>query len=91
MGMKSNVASEHETKKKAPMGKASVPKSSAVAFSAKLKDKIMSKWNRITEKDIDTMNGSFEMLATKIQEAYSYPKVKAERECEEFKKANKVQ
>jgi uncharacterized protein YjbJ (UPF0337 family) len=89
--MKGNVASEHEAKKKAPMGKTSAPKNSSVAFSTKLKDKIMLKWNKINEKDVDAMNGSYEMLASKIQEAYSYPKVKAERECEEFKRANKVQ
>lgn len=77
------ATTQQETPKKTPPPK-------AMAFSPKIKSKIMAKWSKISESDVDAMNGSIEMLATKIQEKYSYPKVKAERECEEFKKANKL-
>lgn len=81
--------SEHETRKQQHMpgsGRAGVQ-----AFSPKIKSKIMSKWSKISETDVDAMNGNFSMLASKIQEIYSYPKAKAEKECEEFKRANKMQ
>ena len=51
----------------------------------------MAKWSKISESDVDAINGSFEMLASKIEDKYSYPKAKAKQECEEFKKANKLQ
>lgn len=81
--MRESATTQTETPKKS-----SAPK--MVAFSPKIKSKIMAKWSKISESDVDAMNGSFEMLSTKIQEKYSYPKVKAERECEDFKKANKL-
>lgn len=74
---------QQETPKKSPPPK-------TMAFSPKITSKIMAKWSKISESDVDAMNGSLEMLVSKIQEKYSYPKVKAERECEEFKKANKL-
>ena len=51
----------------------------------------MAKWSKISESDVDAMNGNLSMLSSKIQEVYSYPKVKAERECEDFKRANKIE
>ena len=79
--MRQNVATEPGAQKKAP----------PAAFSPKIKAKIVAKWRKITEGDVDAMNGSFSALSMKTQEAYSYPKVKAEKECEEFKRSNKLQ
>lgn len=81
--MKSSTTQQESAKKSAP------PK--ATAFSPKIVSKIMAKWSKISESDVDGMNGSFEMLSSKIQEAYSYPKAKCEKECADFKRANKLQ
>jgi hypothetical protein len=85
MYMRENVTTETDTKRKNP------PSREGATFSPKIKAKIMSKWSKLSESDVDAMNGNFSMLAAKIQDIYSYPKVKAERECEEFKRANKMQ
>jgi uncharacterized protein YjbJ (UPF0337 family) len=89
--MRGNATTEHDTKKKDSFAKTAAHKMTTSLFSPKIKAKIMAKWSKINEGDVDAMNGSFEMLASKIQEIYSYPKVKAERECEEFKRSNKLQ
>jgi hypothetical protein len=81
--MRAETTNQLDTKKKAPMAK-------MTDFSPKIKSKIMSKWSKISESNVDAMNGSFEMLATQIQEIYSYPKTKADKECLEFKKVNKL-
>jgi uncharacterized protein YjbJ (UPF0337 family) len=81
--MRSSTTNQESAKKSAP------PK--VAPFAPKIVAKIMSKWSKISESDVDAMNGSFEMLSAKIQEAYSYPKAKCDKECADFKRANKLE
>lgn len=81
--MKSFTTQQDSAKKSAP------PKHAA--FAPKIVAKIRGKWSKISESEIDAMNGSFEMLSTKLQEVYHYPKAKCEKECADFKRANKLQ
>lgn len=85
--MRESATTEHELKKKQPVEK----RASGTEFGPKIKSKIMAKWNKISESDVDAMNGNLSLLSAKIQDLYSYPKVKAEKECDEFRKANKLE
>jgi hypothetical protein len=88
--MKEAGTTNHENQKKVPhpagSGRAAVK-----PFEPKVKAKIMAKWSKIKETDVDSCNGNWAMLSTKIQEHYSYPKAKCDKECEDFKRSNKLE
>lgn len=50
-----------------------------------LKGKIKEQWGRLTDDEIDQMEGSAEVLAGKLQERYGWDRTEAERQAKEFK------
>lgn len=60
------------------------------AFAPKLRNKILSKWNKLSERDIDSIAGRFNLLSEKIQKVYECSQEKAMSECNEFRNANKL-
>ena len=48
------------------------------------KGKAKAQWGKLTEDDLDVIDGRREQLAGKIQERYGYEKERAEREADEF-------
>jgi hypothetical protein len=60
------------------------------AFAPKLRNKILSKWGKLKEKDIDSIEGRFNLLPEIIQRIYNYTSEKANNECNHFKQVNKI-
>jgi hypothetical protein len=60
------------------------------AFAPKIKNKILTKWNKLNEGDLETIAGRFNLLSETIQRVYECSPEKAIRECHEFKNANKL-
>jgi hypothetical protein len=60
------------------------------AFAPKIRSKILKKWDKLTESDLEKSTGSFKKLIKKIQETYKINESIAERECLDFKFANKL-
>jgi uncharacterized protein YjbJ (UPF0337 family) len=56
----------------------------------KVRTKIKKKFGKLSESDIDGLNGHMERLTSKVQKAYSYNQLKAEQECKEFNKSLKM-
>ena len=53
------------------------------------KGKIREQWGRLTDDDIDVINGKREQLVGRVQETYGCLREEAERQVSEFeKKAN---
>ena len=50
-----------------------------------LKGKIKKQWGKLTDDEIDQMEGSAEVLAGKLQERYGWDRTEAERQANEFK------
>ena len=50
-----------------------------------LKGKIKEQWGKLTDDEIDTMEGRAEVLAGKLQERYGWDRTEAERQANEFK------
>ena len=50
----------------------------------KLKGQAQEKWGKLTNDDLDVIEGKRDQLAGKLQERYGYAKDKAEREADEF-------
>lgn len=48
------------------------------------KGKAKAQWGKLTDDDLDVINGRRDQLAGKIQERYGYEKERAEREADEF-------
>ncbi len=48
------------------------------------KGQARTKWGKLTDDDLDVIDGRREQLAGKIQERYGYGKEQAEREADEF-------
>jgi uncharacterized protein YjbJ (UPF0337 family) len=48
------------------------------------KGKVREKWGRLTDDQLDVINGRREILAGKIQEAYGIGKDEAERQIKEW-------
>ncbi|MBX3386775.1 MAG: CsbD family protein [Phycisphaeraceae bacterium] len=46
--------------------------------------KVRERWGKLTDSDLDVINGKREQLAGRIQEAYGKTKETAEREIDEF-------
>lgn len=53
-----------------------------------LKGKIKEQWGKLTDDEIDQLEGKSEILAGKLQERYGYNQEQAEREVREFKQRN---
>jgi uncharacterized protein YjbJ (UPF0337 family) len=51
-----------------------------------MKGEIRSKWGRLTNDDIDQINGNTEKLLGVLQERYGYNREQAEKEFKEFSK-----
>ncbi|MBC7537500.1 MAG: hypothetical protein H7281_01665 [Bacteriovorax sp.] len=50
-----------------------------------VKNKIMHKWKKFEDSDIESMKEDLGMLSEKLQSLYSYPKSKADQEMKEFR------
>jgi uncharacterized protein YjbJ (UPF0337 family) len=53
-----------------------------------LKGKIKQQWGKLTDDEIDQMEGNAEILAGKLQERYGLGKDDAERQAKEFRTRN---
>jgi uncharacterized protein YjbJ (UPF0337 family) len=53
-----------------------------------LKGKIKEQWGKLTDDEIDELEGKSEILAGKLQERYGLSKEDAEREAKEFRTQN---
>jgi uncharacterized protein YjbJ (UPF0337 family) len=51
-----------------------------------LKGSVKKQWGKLTDDDLDKIQGDSEMLAGKIQEKYGKSKDEAEKEVNDFKK-----
>ena len=53
-----------------------------------LKGKIKQQWGKLTDDEIDQMEGHAEILAGKLQERYGLQRDEAERQAKEFRSTN---
>ncbi|HKE96578.1 MAG TPA: CsbD family protein [Povalibacter sp.] len=53
-----------------------------------LKGKIKQQWGKLTDDEIDEMEGHAEVLAGKLQERYGLNREEAERQAKEFRSRN---
>ena len=53
-----------------------------------LKGKIKQQWGKLTDDEIDQMEGNAEILAGKLQERYGLAQEDAERQAKEFRTRN---
>jgi len=53
-----------------------------------LKGKIKEQWGKLTDDEIDELEGKSEILAGKLQERYGWNREQAEREVKEFRARN---
>lgn len=60
------------------------------AFAPKIKSKILNKWNKLSESDVESISGRFNLLSEKIQKVYSCSREHAISECNDFRNANKL-
>jgi uncharacterized protein YjbJ (UPF0337 family) len=49
-----------------------------------LKGEARIQWGRLTDDDVDQIQGNIEKLAGKLQERYGYERAEADREVEDF-------
>ena len=49
-----------------------------------LKGKAKEKWGKLTDDDLDVINGKRNQLVGKLQERYGYSKVQAEKAAEDW-------
>lgn len=49
-----------------------------------IKAKIKSKFGKLSDADLEGLNGHMDQLPVKVQKAYSYDKERAEKECKAF-------
>ena len=52
----------------------------------KAKGKLRQQWGKLTDDDIDVINGKREELAGRLQERYGYQKEKAQEEIDNWMK-----
>jgi uncharacterized protein YjbJ (UPF0337 family) len=52
-----------------------------------LKGRVQQQWGKLTDDDVDAINGKRVELVGKVQERYGYAREKAEEEVESFCKA----
>jgi uncharacterized protein YjbJ (UPF0337 family) len=53
-----------------------------------VKGKIKEQWGKLTDDEIDAMEGRAEILAGKLQERYGIERDEAERQAKEFRDRN---
>ena len=53
-----------------------------------LKGKIKQQWGKLTDDEIDQLEGHAEILAGKLQERYGLQREEAERQVKEFRTRN---
>jgi uncharacterized protein YjbJ (UPF0337 family) len=53
-----------------------------------LKGKIKQQWGKLTDDEIDQMEGNAQILAGKLQERYGLEREEAERQAGEFRRSN---
>ena len=53
-----------------------------------LKGKIKQQWGKLTDDEIDQMEGNAEILTGKLQERYGLNREDAERQAKEFRDSN---
>lgn len=46
--------------------------------------KVKEKWGKLTDDDLDVINGKRDQLAGRLQARYGYAKEQAEKEADEF-------
>lgn len=51
-----------------------------------LKGKIKQQWGKLTDDEIDEIEGNTEILAGKLQEHYGWERAEAERQVKDFSK-----
>lgn len=56
-----------------------------------LKGKIKQQWGKLTDDEIDQMEGHAEVLAGKLQERYGWDREEAERQARDFRTQNNWQ
>lgn len=56
-----------------------------------IKGKIKQQWGKLTDDEIDQLEGNAEILAGKLQERYGMAREDAEREAREFRTRNNWQ
>ncbi len=49
-----------------------------------LKNKIKSKFEKLNEQDLESLNGNMDKLIRTVQRVYSYDQNRAEKECKSF-------
>jgi uncharacterized protein YjbJ (UPF0337 family) len=49
-----------------------------------VKGKAKEKWGKLTNDDLDVIDGQVDQLAGKLQERYGYERDRAKKEAEEF-------
>jgi uncharacterized protein YjbJ (UPF0337 family) len=49
-----------------------------------LKGELKSQWGKLTDDDVDRMEGNAEKLIGKVQERYGYQREQAKREVDDF-------
>ena len=49
-----------------------------------MKGKVKTKWDRLTDEDLNKINGKHEQLVSVIQTRYGYDRTKAEQEVRDF-------
>jgi uncharacterized protein YjbJ (UPF0337 family) len=49
-----------------------------------LRGEVNRQWGRLTDDDVDEMQGNFEKLVGRIQERYGYERERAEKEVDDF-------
>jgi uncharacterized protein YjbJ (UPF0337 family) len=55
-----------------------------------LKGKMKEQWGKLTNDDLDVLEGKDEMLVGKLQERYGIARDEAERQFKEFRKRNEA-
>jgi uncharacterized protein YjbJ (UPF0337 family) len=53
-----------------------------------MKGKLKEKWGKLTDSDINTLSGKKDQFLGVLQERYGYSKDQAEREADEWARAN---
>lgn len=53
-----------------------------------LRGEVKRQWGKLTDDELDEANGTFDIVAGKIQERYGYTRQRAERELEDFLSAH---
>jgi len=52
-----------------------------------IKGSLRSKWGKLTDDDLDRLDGNRQYLTGKLQERYGWQKEQAEREISEFERS----